>query len=400
MALLTIASLLIVPALIKADGGAAWGSIALGQSLGTIGSVVVAYGWQTSGPALVAMGDTRTRRTVFFDSVRLRLALYLPVAAASGALAAGFAHQRTDLAVAGAVTTVGIGLTSGWFFVGMAQPSGLLWFETVPRVTGTAAGIGWMYAGGSALEGLLCQFGGMLLAAAVSCVAVHRATRSGSPATRSTLRQVARAHRHGLGATVTTNVSAAAPLVLVSLIAPSLQPAYALIDKLQRQITVGLTPLNSLLQGWVPRGPTPFARIASASKLIASMAVPLLGGVTVAMPFLVRWLGNSQISVSPWVYPLAGSIVALAFTQLCLSNAVLSTLQRLDTVSRATAVGAVVGLPLTALGATISIEATLGGVVAGLVVRVTMSSIAVRRELRRNALRAEAAATPERIPQP
>ena len=47
------------------------------------------------------------------------------------------------------------------------------------------------------------------------------------------------------------------PIVIVSVVAPAALPVYAVVDKVQRQVIVALTPFVTVLQGWVPRATGP-----------------------------------------------------------------------------------------------------------------------------------------------
>jgi len=61
MVLLAITSLLAIPAMVAASGTHAWGAIAVGQSIGGVAAVIIAYGWGLSGPAAIARADQLAR---------------------------------------------------------------------------------------------------------------------------------------------------------------------------------------------------------------------------------------------------------------------------------------------------------------------------------------------------
>lgn len=386
MVLLAGASLVVIPEMIVVDGKVAWGSIALGQAVGTVSAVIVAYGWQLSGPALVAQGDDSSRRREFEESLVLKVLLFVPAALCSGAVAALFAHQRADLAALGAVSTASFGLTASWFFVGLSQPFRLLVAETVPRVLGTLLGIVLMRQGtGGAFTALVCQLAGMVGGALVSSALILATLSPQIPGVRRrSPRNTLARQANGLGASVTSSAYVSAPLVIVSLVAPAIQPVYALVDKLARQLAVGLTPFVSLLQGWVPRGDAAGRLRRVRQALVVTAAGSVLVSVVVAGlgPFIVRWVGGGFISVGPWMYVLMGLLVGLSLFEVAIAHAVLPTLGRIDIVTKATGFSAVIGMPLTVLGALFSVEFAMTGLLLGLLCRTTIeTSVSVRSRL-------------------
>ena len=92
MILLALASLMVIPALIRASGDAAYGALSAGQVIGSVGAVVIGYGWGMAGPAIIARADADGRRAEYVEAMRARLFLCLPVCLACcliGAFVAG-----------------------------------------------------------------------------------------------------------------------------------------------------------------------------------------------------------------------------------------------------------------------------------------------------------------------
>lgn len=384
MALLAVASLALVPELIRAEGQSGWGSIAVGQAIGTVAAVVLGLGWQISGPAVVATSRPVESLRELEESVTVKGLLLVPLAALAAGVAflAGGAHP--GLAAAGAVSTTSFGLTARWFFIGRAQPFVMLALETIPRVAGTVVGIVLMRAGAGGLVGLVSQFGGMLAAATLSCAWIIVRGRRLDRLPRRSVVATVRRQSTGLVASLTSATYAGAPVLIVSAVAPRIQPAYALVDKVQRQIGIALGPFTSVLQGWVPRGGIGVrhrrARQALALSTLFAMVIGL--GVMLGGRLLVAWLGGGIIEVSGEVYALMGSYVGLVVLESALATAILPALGRIDMVSRATWTGVLTGLPLIALGARVSIEAALLGLLAGMLVRAALEVATVLRASR------------------
>lgn len=380
MLLLAATSLLLIPALVAREGGAGWGGIAFGQAVGSIGAVVVAYGWQVSGPALVATADPARRRREYLDSLRLKASLAAPVGAVCVVLALVLGREHAWLSAAGAVASASIGLTASWVFVGLERPGLLLALETLPRCAGTTAGIIALQLGSRGGVALLLQLCGMLAAVAASTGWILRSTRTSARLEPRRLRDVARSQGHGLGASTASAAYLASPVVLIFLVAPAVQPAYALVDRIQRQLAVGLGPAVSVAQGWAPRASSREAlrqRALRATLAAGAFAGLLVVGVALTGPLLVQWLGDGRIGVSDGVRFLMGAFVGLALFETVLAQAVLPALDRVRLVARTTIASAAIGLPATVLGALHSVELALAGLLSGLALRVVVELWAI-----------------------
>ncbi|MEL4357777.1 MULTISPECIES: hypothetical protein [unclassified Luteococcus] len=386
MALLAIASLLLIPVMMKASGSVAWGAVALGQSLGGVGSVVVGYGWNMAGPAQLAGANPTEARRQFIESLVARLVLFLPVCAVvviASMLSAQPGHG--GLAALGAVSSATVGLSANWFFVGAVQPWTLLATETIPRVLGTVLGMALMLLGGSAMVGVAGQLMGMVLAVAVSTVWVlHRLRQQGATASATRpVRQVLVAQRDGVVASVAGSLMSALPIVIVAHANPAAQPMFAFVDKLQRQMSVALTPFVTALQGWVPRGD----RVARGRKTLwAGLGLCTLLSLFIfgLAPLLTRVLGGGVITTS-WPLNAAMAVfVGLGTYELMLSHVVLSTFQRLRFVATATLTTGIASLVAIAPAA---IRWQAGGalvaVLAGLALRAVVEVVESVRALGR-----------------
>lgn len=385
VALLAISSLLLIPAMVEAGGQHAWGAIAVGQTIGAVAAVLIYFGWGHTGPAMIARADPAAARTEFADSLRTRLVLFAPVAALACVVAAVVTPAHPLLAVAGCLSAAAIGFTADWFFVGSRRPYAYLALETVPRVLGTAVGIVLLIRGAPVIAGPLSLLGGMLLAFAATSWWVLR-RRPAVTQERRTIRQVIIAQRNGVGSGVGTSAYSALPLVLISLFTPGIQPPYALVDKLQRQLSVALGPVVSVVQGYVPRrDPAVTARRARQALLAAAaFCVLLAGAVLLAAPWLIAWLGAGQVRPPYPVLVLMSVYVGLNVWEAVLARAVLASFDRLDAVARGTLISVVVGLPLVVVGAfAFGLIGAFSGLLIGLAARAVYELIVAVAHLRR-----------------
>jgi len=384
MLLLAVASLVVIPAMVHASGADAWGVIAAGQSIGAVAAVVIAFGWGMSGPARIARADEAGRLTEYTEALVAKLIIFVPVGAIAFVAAWLIGGRYPAYAAVGALTAASIGLTANWYFVGMAQPYTMLLVETLPRVAGTVVGIAFMLSGSSALAGLLCQLGGMLAAFTACTLLILRPWdrhRSARPRRRP-LSTVLREQRHGLSSSVVSASYAAAPIVIVGLVAPAVLPTYAIIDKVQRQINAALAPYITVLQGWVPRGTAEGIRLRVRRALVVSAA----GGAVLALvllliaPELLGWLGRGQIQPPYAALVLMVVIIAVNMCESVASKVCLSALDRLDVAARATVTATVVGIVLIVAGVFFwGVLGALTGILAGLVLRIVLELLGMRR---------------------
>lgn len=381
-AFLAVASLAATPAMVAASGPAAWGAIALGQAVGAVACVVVGYGWPLSGPATIAQGDPSVQRREYADSVRVKLALLVPGAAVAAIVAAALASHQPYFAAAGAISGTLVALTSTWYFAGLARPYVWLMLETLPRVGGTAVGIVLMRSGSSAIVGLVCTSSGMALAFLLVTLWVYRSTSRAERMPKGTLVDVLTSRRHGIASMAGSLIFLNTPMAIVSLVAPSAQPVYALVDRVRQLVSAGLSTLVVVLQGWVPRGGegelVKRGRVALA--VTSLFAVAFCAIFLPVAPYLMHWLGNAQIAVPERMVVAIALVIAIDLFVSVLEYAVVAAFGRLDIVSRATGASIVAMLVGVTIG-TFHFGAfgALLGTLFGLTTRVTIYLAAARR---------------------
>jgi hypothetical protein len=375
MVLLAVASLATINAMVTADGPTAWGAIVLGQTVGTISCIIVGYGWALSGPAKIAHAGGQARRREYADSIRVRIALLVPLCLVSAVVAGLLDRDQVAFAAAGAISFTLTGLTASWYFVGVARPFAMLVLETFPRVAGSVAGIVLMKRGFGAIVGLASISAGMVAGFLIVTIWVYKSTAgdTGAPVPKRPLGEVFVSQWNGVISASMSGVYYATPMAIVALVAPASQPAFALADKVNRQFTAALVPFFTVLQGWVPRGlgdgRRRRARAAMAATCVAA-ALLAVGIIVVAQP-LFHLLGDGQITIPLSVTVLVALIIAVGLIDQVLAKAVLASFDKLGVVTRATVWSAVVGFPLVLIGAyQFGAAGAFGGFLIGLLVRV------------------------------
>lgn len=385
VALLAISSLLLIPAMVEVGGQRAWGAIAVGQTIGAVAAVLIYFGWGHTGPAMVARADIASARQEFSESVRTRLVLFGPVALVACGLAALVSPSYSVLASVGCLAATTVGFTSDWYFVGSRRPYAYLLLETLPRVLGTGAGIVLLLNGVTILAGPLSLLAGMLLAFAATSWWVLR-RRPVTAIARRPVREIMCAQRNGVGSGVGASAYSALPLVLISLFAPGIQPSYALVDKLQRQLSVALGPVVAVVQGYVPRRDPSVTMRRARQALVAGagFCLALAAVVLVVAPWLFGWLGAGKVQPDYSVMIVMSVLVGLNVWESVLARAVLASFDRLDAVARGTAISVAVGLPLVVAGAlTFGLIGAFVGVLIGLTARTAYELVSAIMHMRR-----------------
>jgi hypothetical protein len=383
MLLLAIASLVAIPSMVASSGPRAWGMIAAGQAVGAVAAVAVAYGWGMSGPAKIAKSDLKGRLSEYAESVVCELLIFLPVGLVAFGIAWLIGHDYGLYAGVGALSTASVGLTANWYFIGMARPYALLVGETLPRVAGTLVGILYMVTGSSALIGVLWQLIGMLAAFVICTVWILQpwSVARRRMVHRRPIKTVLWTQRHGLTATLVSAVYSAAPITIVTVVAPVVQPVYAVLDKVQRQVNAGLSPFTVVMQGWIPRA----ARGGLATRIKQAMLLSVVFGLALAAFMLLiaqdlmRWLGGGRIQPGFVALVLMSAITGVYLFENVVAKAALPALAELGVAAKASIVGMAVGLPLVAVGAVLlGAEGALAGILVGIVVRLLIELFAVR----------------------
>lgn len=347
-------SLFSIPVMIESAGSSGWIAIAVGQSIGAIGAVVVSLGWGVTGPARVSVLTQRGKRETLAVSLVSKAAIAIPVLVAS--LAVIYLLVDSDpLAILGALAILTLAFNSTWFFVGTSDPVGLVVLDALPRVAVTATG--WvMVALGSPVEiGLLAQIGGSVLAGLA--VWAFRVGRGSSEFIRSRLwrRLLAefRGQVNGVASQVIPALFNYSPVILVSLVHPSAAPLFALLDKVQKQIVTGLVPVGNVV---VARAASQLS-IGNRSRIETARAsvwltalVGMFGGVgvLVAGAFLVDLLSQGLFRAEGTLIWVMAGVVCWSFIAAVLPAAALAVVSSLRVATRSALFGASIGV-LTAV---------------------------------------------------
>ena len=353
----TIVGLFAIPILVSTAGPATWAVIALAQSIALLWGVAVSFGWGTTGPAMVAGMEPGLRPQMYADSLVSRGYLFSMTLPAAMFVVYLVAHHDRLLTAMACIAYVLPFLGAAWFFVGDAQPRRLFLYDTLPQSLGVVAG----------LMGLIWTRSAF---AFVLAVALFNAVSVGLSAFQIFQRAADRPHihwnfqaamgrlagqRHGVITAATSSLYVNTPLIAVSAIVPGGLAVYAMGDKFFRYSLTALGPVIQVLQGWIP-DPSPSTRDRRVRRtmLIAPLA-GVAGGAAIA--FLAPWaatlLSGGRIGLGHALsIPFGAVFFGVAISQM-VGLACLIPLGRGNALVRSTLLGAVLGIPMIAVGAII-----------------------------------------------
>ncbi|MFT4111048.1 hypothetical protein [Propionicimonas sp.] len=349
-----IAPLITLPAVSGHFGAAGWASVAVGQSVGGAAAIVVALGWDITGPIELARAPVEARRQVFFRSLAQRLplaVLTIPVAVLATYL------SKLEFPVAGALTAVALsttGLSASWLYIGLARPVLLVVLDSLPRTLASVAGALLIVNGADLVTLPIVQ---LLVYCAVAVVpfAVVKGSVHVPRVGRASLAGLWREQGYPLLTRVATSAYVALPTTILALtgVGTASVANYAGVERLARTGLAGLAPVNYALQGWIPtaRDQRQLAKRMRVA-LVVNGAVALLGAtlfVLLANP-VAGWLFHGEVTLSRSAIVAFTVVIVAVVMSRCTGIQCLATAGRLRVVAFSTIAGFCIAVPLIILG--------------------------------------------------
>ncbi|QKS17548.1 hypothetical protein HUN59_16220 [Curtobacterium sp. Csp2] len=349
--------------------------------------MVIGFGWGVAGPVRVAHASAAGQRSEYVQSLIIRVALAVlvcPVAALAAFAVTGTWSWTVALAVT-AVALVGCGPT--WFFVGRGKPFASLLLDTVPRVAGTVGAITLAAQGSSVIAIFIAQLAGIIVGLIASTIYVLRMTGH-HETVRTSRQQLVHSvwtQTPGMVSALVATLYTTLPITIVAAFAPSALPVYALVDKLQKQVSSSISPVIQILQGYVARASEGQRGARLRRSFLGVASLSLTGAVLFSFvgTDILRWLSSGQIAIGAIAVILLGSTFGIILFEQFLSRAVIPRLDMLKRLPIATIAGAIVGLILVMILVMSSgAVGALLGVAIGLAVTVVLELLIVWRGAR------------------
>jgi hypothetical protein len=390
-------SLVTIPVLVAAVGADRWASMATGQSIGASFGVLVIFGWGLTGPVLIAVADPLRRPGMFLDSLFARGVLLIPLLAVQAAVTVAIVpHAKLVAFIAGAAMTLA-GASANWYFTGESRPDRFLLLDTLPRVAGTLTGVMLTAATGQLLPFALAQLTGSIVALLVSSATIFRGTHLDvrAAADPARIRRSLLEQRHGVVATGMLAAYIPAVLAIIALFSPAFLPMFVLADRLGKFVAQAVSPIQQVLQGWVPAasGRERLRRMAIAARIVAVTALVAGGLYTVFLTPASELLAHGQVAFPVAAVIAFGINMTLTVVSPFLTNLGLMAYGRLRATAMSVAVSVVVTLASLLVVEAVATEHAVWALVGGNVLMTSWQIVVLVRAVRR-----EAALTPSLTP--
>lgn len=381
----TVVGLLAIPVITRVVGADAWAVQVLVQTLATLFGVIVAFGWGTIGPGLVASLSGKDRPQLFLDSLITRSYLLL-VAAPLMMIVLAVLRPREALFVSVASAAYLMPFVgASWYFVGEGRPMRLFLFDALPQLLGTVVGVGILTVTTDLTSLVITQLVFNLFAVVISATVVLRGGAGNLEpnfSLRNSINQMAQ-QRHGVITAATGSFYVNLPMLVVNALIPAQLASYAIADRLFRFAVTAFSPVLQFVQGWIPDGGpvSTLHRIKRASQLAPVLGI--IGGslLAVAGPWAAQLLvpGPNNFGYNLSI-PVGVSFAAVAVSQV-IGLACLVPIGKARELANSTLVGALLGVPMIILGA---VYLGVTGVVWGMAVSEAAVAAFQARVLRRH----------------
>jgi O-antigen/teichoic acid export membrane protein len=383
----TVVGLIAIPIITGIVGSDAWAVQALVQSQATLFGVLVAFGWGTVGPAMIAAALPAHRAQIFADSLITRGYLFLVTAPLMAGVMVLLQPGHALFVILASIAYLLPYLGASWYFIGEAKPLRLFLVDALPQLIGTIVGLLVLTATRDFTLLVATQLIFNLIAVLLSSMLVLRGAAERLAfdySIRSSLFRMAQ-QRHGVVTAATGSLYVNLPMVAVNLLLPAQLDVYAFADRLFRFSATVFSPILQFIQGWIPEGGPGAvthrirraAQVAPILGIIGGTGLGLLGPT--AAEILVKDSIDFGFTLS---IPIGLSFAAVALSQV-LGLACLVSIGQAKELARSTVVGAVFGIPLIIAGALLGgVVGVAWGVAASEVLVAGYQSVLLRRHFR------------------
>jgi O-antigen/teichoic acid export membrane protein len=314
-AISVVTPLIAIPVIVRVHGPGAWTAVAIGQSVGALGALLVSLSWPQLGPLVIARADAGERPQIVADSMGSRLlmlaALAVPLTVTGAVLSPPGARIVAALS---AVAAAGAGLTFQWYYVGIGAPGRLVLNEAVVRVFATIAACGALLLG----AGLIVYPLALLGAVAVSLLLNMRGTGTAQYRHRwwhwAGVVDDWRRHRSTVVSRLVQGGYYSGSTALVAAVSPAAATLFAVLDKVTKSVVNGAVSFPQALTSWVVArhsGQQAVRRVKAGLVIDSAFCLALALLTWSVLPIAVTYLLAGAYTVSGVVRVLVAVVVGL-----------------------------------------------------------------------------------------
>jgi O-antigen/teichoic acid export membrane protein len=351
----TIVGLVSIPVITGVAGAQLWAVQAMAQSVSIMFGILVAFGWGTTGPSMVASTDKALRPQLFLDSLVSRGYLFLIAAPAMAATMIVLQPEHVLLVVLASIAYLLPFLGGNWYFIGEAKPKRLFFLDALPQFSGTLIGLAVLALTRDIVWLVATQLLFNVLTLTITCLVIIQSSEAEIAANfsaREAFRRLAH-QRHGVVTAATGSLYVNLPLVAINLFLPAQLGVYLMADRIFRYGVLALSPVLQFIQGWIPEGgPENLKHRLQRSAQVA----PLLGflggmGIFILGPLASAILSNGQVIFPSFLSAAVGLMFFSVAVSQILGLACLVSLGQGKILVQSTVLGAVCGAPVIVLAA-------------------------------------------------
>ncbi len=309
-----VAPFLALPVIARVAGAETWVHLAAAQAIGSLGGIVILFGWWTAGPGEYHRRKNQAERAGLYAASVQERALVSTIALPLVALIVWLLtpHELFPLCVVAALGMATYGFTPDWYFIAGNRPMRLAIFETLPRSLSTVSSIPLMVLTQNVAWFPVLQIFAVCVAYSVMWKLEISPSLRAKPALRDSLTNL-RHHVPIAASNILGGVYNQLMLPLATTIAPTAAlAAYVSGDKLYKASRFSIVALGNTLQSWVLSQPS---RRRQWAAIGTHAVLGALGGGAIAAltPFATSILFGSELRAT---FPIS---VALGLAFFCTS---------------------------------------------------------------------------------
>jgi hypothetical protein len=351
MVTLSLINLLSIPLIISKSSLEIWNEIVVAQAIGSIGAIVIGFGWGVSGPVQVGTVKMKQAIEIFSLSVVSKIAISFFVAPICLAITLAIVGRGLHV-ILGCLGSLVLGFSSSWFFVGKKRYKELLWLDTCPRVILYLIGIMLCMIVNQINALLLMIFLGGLTGSVLPVTSILKSNLSmlnPIKIKRVFIFTTLSNQKYGFLTVLLSSVYVTLPIILVQVIAPIASPAFNLGLKIVKLSTMLFIPISQFLQGWIVNSSEIFTKLRIGNRITLLSTICITIFTFLFGQRIINFVSSGNLFLSSRALLTISAIVFLICMTQFIGLTGLFILKRGADVPKSTFLGAVIGSPLTAL---------------------------------------------------
>jgi hypothetical protein len=350
MVSVSLINLLSIPLIISNSSLVIWNEIVVAQAIGSIGAIVIGFGWGVSGPVQVGTVEMKQAIEIFAMSVVSKIGISFFTAPICIAITLAIVGRELH-AILGCLGSLVLGFSSSWFFVGKKRYKELFLLDTCPRVTLYLIGIMLCIKGNQINALLLMIFLAGLTGSLLPVSSILKSNFSMLNILKIKwmfIFTTLASQKHGFFTVLLSSVYVTLPIILVQMIAPIASPVFNLGLKIVKLSTMIFIPISQFLQGWIVNSSQIFARLKIGNRITFFATICITFFTFMFGQRITNFVSDSSLILSRnLLLTISATVFLICMTQFIGLTGLFILNHGVD-VPKSTFLGAVIGSPLTA----------------------------------------------------